>query len=520
MVDSGNLAASLIVTRQGCLAILNQPLIARNTIDTLRDHLLRLHESIPFASRTPNIVRLIDGLRRQLESEPDDLFFWEGVLMEAAALARQLNEHVSLAALSLEPRAPGPAREIRHWMTALLLRVDRAMQDLADLAPWLGPPFETELRMALRNPRMTALMQMLRKVPKLSQLASLYGEIESTIDELNASSGGIHHSTLQVLNDIRASLALARKRHIQLESTLRAQAEFAGRLGRAMDFRFLFDDRRKLFRIGWDVEAGTLASSTYDLLASEARTGVFLAIARGDAPREAWFHLGRKLTYYRGHRTLISWSGTMFEYLMPALFMQTWADTLLGESLRSVVRIQRLYARERRIPWGISESAHAGRDGALNYQYRAFGVPSCGLDRIPPDDLVVAPYATVLSLMVEPHTAIENLRHMATRGWLAKYGFYEAIDFRRRARGQRKVEVIRAFMAHHQGMSFLALANVLLGNPIQKLFHSDPAVLATELLLQERMPAMVDAKAPEEPFAGLSNAKEDSSLPLEAEIAN
>lgn len=208
----------------------------------------------------------------------------------------------------------------------------------------------------------------------------------------------------------------------------------------------------------------------------------------------------------------------MFEYLMPALFMQSWEGTLLGESLRSVVRIQRLYARERRIPWGISESAHSARDGALNYQYRAFGVPCCGVDRILPDDLVVAPYASVLSLMVDPHAATENLRHMASRGWLARYGFYEAVDFRKRVRGQRRGEVIRAFMAHHQGMSFLALANTMLGNPIRKLFHSDPAVLATELLLQERMPAMAEAEAPEEPLPGLSDAQgEPAAAPLEAE---
>lgn len=208
----------------------------------------------------------------------------------------------------------------------------------------------------------------------------------------------------------------------------------------------------------------------------------------------------------------------MFEYLMPSLFMQTWDGTLLGESLRAVVRIQRLYGRERRVPWGISESAHSERDVALNYQYRAFGVPSLGLDRILPDDLVIAPYATVLSLMVEPHAAIENLRLMQSRGWLARFGFYEAIDFRRRRRGPRRAEVIRAFMVHHQGMSFLALANVLLGNTIQKLFHSDPAVLATELLLQERMPAMADAAPPEEPFAGLSQAPGERPVAsLEAE---
>ena len=202
----------------------------------------------------------------------------------------------------------------------------------------------------------------------------------------------------------------------------------------------------------------------------------------------------------------------MFEYLMPALFMKTWDSTLLGESLRSVVRIQRLYARERRVPWGISESAHSGRDGTLNYQYRAFGVPCCASQRVQPDDLVIAPYAGVLSVMVDASAATENLRNMASRGWLARYGFYEAVDFRSRG-GHRRAEVIRAFMAHHQGMSLLALCNALLDDPIRKLFHSAPSVAATELLLHERVPVMAEAAGAEEPLlqelGNLSGAAED-----------
>ncbi len=517
-VDSGNLAASLIVARQSCLAVLQQPLIARKTLLALRDYVLRLQESIPSSARTSSIVRLLEALKRQAESVPDDLFFWEGVLTEIDSLAKDLADHVGWAAGRLDPRAPAAAQDVRYWLNRLRGHVADSLDSLGELAPWLGPPFEAELRMASRNPQLTSLMRCFRSVPKLSEIGELYDQITKEIDGLDQTTGRIHELTLRILSQLRGSLDVARSRWAELEGQLRAEAEYAGALVKLMDFAFLLDRRRNLLRIGWNAETGVLDDSSYDLLASEARTAVFVAIAQGHAPREAWFHLGRKLTYYRGHRTLISWSGTMFEYLMPALFMQTWAGTLLGESLRSVVRIQRLYARERRIPWGISESAHALRDGALNYQYRAFGVPSCGLDRILPDDLVVAPYATVLSLMVDPSAALENLRHLASRGWLAQYGFYEAIDFRRRARGPRRVEVIRAFMVHHQGMSLLALANVLLDNSIQKLFHSDPAVLATELLLQERMPALAEATPPEEPFPGMSPSQEGLSSPaLEVE---
>ena len=497
-VDSGNLAASLVVLRQTCIAAGNEVLIGSRAINALRDHLRRIRQALPVSARTTSIVRLLDGLRRQLEAEPDDLFFFEGVLTEVRVLAGDLQREAEPAAARVGWPAPDSAGEIRYAIEAFRKRADRMLTDLGQLAPWLEQPFETELRMSLSNPVLANLMHRVRAVPRIAELPELYWAIEAEIDRLTATEHGLHAATLQALADLHGALFNAGDRARALLRDLESHAEWAEHTSAGMDFRFLFDARRNLFRIGWNADIGELAPSFYDLLASEARIGIFLAIARGQAPGQAWFHLGRKLTYYRGHRTLISWSGTMFEYLMPLLFMQTWAGTLLGESMQSVVRIQRMYARERRIPWGISESAHSGRDGVLNYQYRAFGVPSCGLDRISPEDLVVAPYASVLALQIDPRAALENLRHMEGRGWLAEFGFYEAIDFRRRSRGHRQAEVIRAFMAHHQGMSLLALTNVLCDNAIQKLFHSHPAVLATELLLQERMPVMAEATAPEE----------------------
>jgi hypothetical protein len=501
-VDSGNLAASLIVTRQGCWAVLNQPLIGRKILEGLRDHLQRLREAMPVSTRSTSIVRVMEALRRQFDAQPDDLFFFEGVLTEVGKLLDELRERVERAARRLEIHAPAPAAEIRYWLSAFTGRIDAAVRQICELAPWLCQPFETELRISLGNPALADLMGHLRRIPKLNELEETYGAIECEIGKLDERT---HPSTRRVLEDLLPALSGAREAARGLGAQFQDAASVAGAMTGEMEFRFLLDERRRLFRIGWNADANELEPSSYDLLASEARTAVFLAIARGDAPRETWFRLGRKLTSYRGHRTLISWSGTMFEYLMPALFMRNWPGTLLGESLRSVVRIQRLYARERRIPWGISESAHAGRDVALNYQYRAFGVPCCGVARILPDDLVVAPYATVLALMVDERAALENLRHMASRGWLARYGFYDAIDFRRRLHGLRRTEVVRTFMAHHQGMSLLALASVLLGNPIQNLFHADPAVMATELLLHERLPAMAEEEPREAPLPGIEN---------------
>ncbi len=269
-----------------------------------------------------------------------------------------------------------------------------------------------------------------------------------------------------------------------------------------MDFRFLLDKRRNLLHIGFQVEAQKLEPSHYDLLASEARTAVFIAVAKGDIPRESWFRLGRKLTTFGGYRTLLSWSGTMFEYLMPHLFLRNFENSLLAESAAGAVRIQETYCRTRRVPWGISEAAYSARDANLNYQYKAFGIPALGLSRIQPDDLVVAPYACALALMVDPRRATTNLRHMAERGWMGPYGFYESIDY---ATG--RPVVVRAYMVHHQGMALLALANTLLGNSIQSRFHAEAAVLATELLLQERLPALV------------AETEAEEALPVEAEPA-
>jgi cyclic beta-1,2-glucan synthetase len=258
-----------------------------------------------------------------------------------------------------------------------------------------------------------------------------------------------------------------------------------------MDFRFLFDPKRKLLRVGYDTDADRAEESCYDLLASEARTAVFLAIAKGDIPREAWFRLGRKLTAYRNRRTLISWSGTMFEYLMPLLHMRSYGNTLLDRGARGAVAIQQLYAVERGIPWGISEAAYGARDSRMQYQYRAFGIPPLSASSQRGERLVVAPYASMLALMLDPVHATANLRFLAGKGCLTRYGFFESMEYTSGGRGGP--ELIRCFMAHHQAMGLLAIDNALLGERMQERFHVDPLVQATEFLLQERMPALVEA---------------------------
>jgi cyclic beta-1,2-glucan synthetase len=283
-----------------------------------------------------------------------------------------------------------------------------------------------------------------------------------------------------------------------LESLSLRAAAFAD----GMSFRFLYDPQRSLLAIGYraaDAEGpGRLDPSHYDLLASEARLASFIAIAKGDLPEKHWFHLGRAVTSVRGNPALLSWSATLFEYLMPLLVMRSYPDTLLDEACRMAVRRQRDYAAERGVPWGISECAYDLVDHHGNYQYKAFGVPGLGMKRGLADELVVAPYATALATLVHPTAAAANLRRLARKGLLGAYGYFDAIDYTHRhpdepggdapVPARTKGTIVRTYLAHHQGMTLAAIAGALAGNRMVERFHADPRVQATELLLQERVP--------------------------------
>jgi cellobiose phosphorylase len=281
--------------------------------------------------------------------------------------------------------------------------------------------------------------------------------------------------------------------------SLRALASRASALVDAMKFDFLYDRRRRIFSIGYRLAdhngAGRLDASFYDLLASEARLASFVAIAKGDVPQHHWFHLGRLVTNVDGRAALMSWGGTMFEYLMPQLLLRNFPGTLLDQSCRASVRRQMEYGRQRRVPWGISECAYAFTDREGHYQYRAFGVPGLGLKRGLSTDLVVAPYATALASLVTPPAAVRNLERLAELDLDGQFGFCEAIDYTPRSRdldssadATARPVVVRAYFAHHQGMSIVALANVICRDTFVERFHADPRVQATEPLLQERVP--------------------------------
>jgi cyclic beta-1,2-glucan synthetase len=385
-------------------------------------------------------------------------------------------------------------------------RMDAALKQLYQLAPWLAPAFEPELRVSMRDATFAPLMAELSQVPSLAGLPEAYERIDGRLRERLSSAQPLYPALRDVLEQLLERLPVARVAALDLANRFKCAAALAQGYFDDMDFGFLFDENRQLLRIGYNVDEDRPDQSCYDLLASEARTAVFLAIAKGDIPSETWLRLGRKLTAYGDHVTLLAWSGTMFEYLMPQLHLRLYAGTLLDRSLRAAVRIQQAYGEERKVPWGISESAHSERDQRGQYQYRAFGVPALsasgaemsasGAEMSASGDaeqghLVIAPYATMLALMLDTAPATANLRAMAANGWWARHGFFESIDYSGTG-ANGAPEVVRCFMVHHQGMALLAIDNALLGNRMQERFHHDPLVQSTEFLLEERMPALVD----------------------------
>jgi hypothetical protein len=352
-----------------------------------------------------------------------------------------------------------PESQARWWAQALVRQCQAALDELTFLAPWTLLPASPERLSDLGD---------LDAIPTLRELAGC--EVE-WLPAIEAQAGSdVPPEEREWLLELRRLIMEASRRARARISAIEGLARKAGELAR-LEYDFLFDEARHLLAIGYHVGERRRDSGYYDLLASEARLSSFVAIAQGKLPQENWFALGRLLTNAGGKPILLSWSGSMFEYLMPLLVMPTYEDTLLDQTCRAAVERQIEYGRKRGVPWGISESGYNTVDVRLNYQYRAFGVPDLGLKRGLAEDLVVAPYASALALMVAPKEACLNLQRLAAEGLEGRWGFYEAIDYTpsRVPLGQSSA-VVRSYMAHHEGMSFLALAYTLLGRPMQERF--------------------------------------------------
>ncbi len=441
-VDSGNLAGHLLALSNACRQMIDQPLPVAAALAGIDDAVALTREAagaIGDDRRTQTLTRrhLDEALELPAGAiVPATPGAWAARLGELSAHAQTLSD---VAAALTSERGEGAESELVTWAEAARLAVSSHMRDLAFLQP--------------------------------SAQTNAFPTIAALADPPDRQPGDASP----------ASAMLVRR--------LQAIADQAQQLFRETDFRFLFDPTRKLLSIGFRVRDGTLDPSYYDLLASEARLASFLAIAKGDVAPEHWFRLGRAATPVGRGSALISWSGSMFEYLMPALVMRAPAHSLLDQTYRLVVARQMSYAAELRVPWGISESAFNARDLEQTYQYASFGVPGLGLKRGLSEDVVVAPYATALGAMIQPQAAVENFARMSKAGGGGRYGFREALDYTaRRLPEGASVAIVKSYMAHHQGMVLVALGNVVNDGAMVERFHADPIVEATELLLQERMP--------------------------------
>jgi cyclic beta-1,2-glucan synthetase len=482
-VDSGNLAAHLLVLGSGLRELAGEKIFSAGVFAGLRDTVAVIREFGDEAGAWA-------AIDRELAAPPATLRGAHDFLERLAALAE--------APVPDGPAGAGVAADRRRWRSILAANCREHLGEMVFLAPWLSLPADTVeaclVALDLGGPAVSWFggfgLEGLPRPGEMPALERIVGERLAAPPRPGTDPRGL----AAFARCLGEAAAHARARLLELETLARQCDGFA-----AMDFGLLFDSARNLFSIGLNVVDRRLDASFYDLLASEARSCSYVAIALGQVPQDHWFSLGRLLVSLQGEPVLASWSGSMFEYLMPALVMPVHENTLLDHTSRAVVRRQVEYGRARGVPWGISESAYNRTDIHLNYQYKAFGVPGLGLKRGLAEDLVVAPYASLMALMADPKEACANLRRLSAEGREGAYGFYEAVDYTvsRLPPDQSSVTIV-SYMAHHQGMGLLALLHLLKDRPMQRRFLGCPMLKAAELLLQERVPRAAASVLPDE----------------------
>ncbi len=454
-VDSGNLIASFWSFKEGCRELLRKPVINDNALAGIADHLRTLGKGV-----APPALAAILKLHGSPMWLPDLVKFDTGSLTLDKAAAPK--EHVS-------------------WPLELRARLEALRDAVRQFMPWFLPEYAL-----LREP--ASGIEIPDKALTPQNAAGFFVEFDEQLLAFTRKPDA-SAPVLELVYRLRAELPACRDRIQALAARLENLASTCDRMADEMGFSSLVNRNRNLLSIGHDVAKDSLNQSCYDLLASEARTATFIAVAKEDLIQDGWFRLGRQHTVCEGETTLISWTGTMFEYLMPVLWMRSHPNTLLDRAVRSAVRAQRAYGIRHRVPWGISEAAYRKTDAEGNYQYSAFGVPGLALNVARSGSLVISAYSSCLALMVDPLNSLKNLARMRRNKWLTEFGFYESLDYSESpSRGflPRKGEVIRCWMAHHQGMSLVAICNVLHEWPFQRWFHAERLVQASDLILQER----------------------------------
>jgi cyclic beta-1,2-glucan synthetase len=482
-VDSGNLLGALWALEHGLDELIQTPVLDVKAFEGLRDTGEILKQVVQREGIRGLDAHVLDELMRVWETPP-------ARLADALRLLRRVEGCVRALADEARESADGEAGAA-YWAGQMQGQVSAWLRITDRYLTWIEILAEkTEEEVAqLGLDALLAIRQALHHAPSLLDLANGHigciPVLQSIREEAPSAAGPVFEWLDRLMQAFAKSKWLAGemlglgKRLIQ-----------GGRdLSESVNMRFLYDTERRLFSIGYNVSEGRLDSAYYDLLASEARLGSFVAIARGDVPFEHWFSMSRPYGAIGRRRVLLSWTGTMFEYLTPLIFQRSHGNSLLDKATREAVAIHIAYGRKRGVPWGISESAFGDLDLNKTYQYKAFGVPELGLKRGLEEEVIVAPYATLLAVTVAPRESVQNLKRLASLGLLSDYGYYEAMDFSHQPsrEGERGL-IVRAYMTHHQGMGFLSLTNFLHDNPIQRRFHADARVRAVEPLLDERVP--------------------------------
>ena len=467
-VDSGNLVCYLTVLEQGLLECLNQPIADMKSMNGLVDT-LTCAKTDGFAG-----IAEVDDVCQEM----NQTFSFE----KWYRLIGKLSEEEYVPNVNASP-----------WSSTIERAIEQFKSDLTILMPLVDirATFPLSLKQTLSDEQARILSEIERCYYDSPNLNNIPSVLQKALDMLVAKNEVCEETARTWLDTTIDACAQALQKAETLISYINALTEKIRKLSEATRFIHLYDAKKQLFSIGYSIKGKKLSRSYYDLLASEARQTSYIAIARGEVPASHWFKMGRTLTVMDGYKGLLSWTGTMFEYLMPLLIMKSYKNTLLDETYAFAVRSQKKYGAQKGMPWGVSESGYFATENNLNYKYKAIGVPWLGLKRGLANDAVVAPYATFLALMVDPEGALKNLKRLSAAGMVGKYGFYEAADFAPKRAGNQKIAIVKSYMAHHQGMSLLAIDNFLNNNVMQMRFHANPEVRSARLLLQEKIPANI-----------------------------
>jgi len=515
-VDSGNLAACLIVVAQACQKMPSERIFRWELWQGYLDPLTNLIDVLStirnekFSEEIRTINKQISDLQVKIisvKAKPDQWYplfvhikdnFWPEI-------SQQLLRLINISEKALD-------REKLLELKTIILHLEQHQKtfhrSIMEFLPWV--PFLREIPSQLqKNEFKDTLTKLIKNLPNNLKFKNYQMATERALPLINAllkkyqlsqqsSHGGnltIHGDDRKIqskaenwLNSLKKEVLASRKNVQEILSQYQDMAHDADKLVEEMDFRFLYDSQRRVFHIGFNLDTGILDNNYYDLLASEARIASIVAIAKREVPQSHWLYLGRPATRIENTNTLLSWSGTMFEYLLPSLFLRSSAGTLLADSAKGAVKQQIAYAKSKGVPWGISESGFYRLDAGHSYQYQAFGVPGLGFKRGLDKDIVIAPYASLMAVSVNPQAVVKNLRILIDREMFGMYGLYESIDFtRNRLKINEDAAIVGEYMSHHQGMLFIALDNYLHNDIMVKRMHRDRRIQSVELLLQEQV---------------------------------